>query len=103
MSCTSRSALVALLTDISILVDAIHQPQFHCSRLASKLYGELRKTCLASLGEFEAGKPKASLAKYSVKFNDFAVQMRPLRKTVFEAVRQTFHINVCQKSCWHEI
>ena len=26
----------------------------------------------------EAGKPKTSLAKYSVEFNDFAVQMKPM-------------------------
>ena len=31
-------------------------------------------------GEFyEAGRPKTSLAKYSVEFNDLAVQMRPHR------------------------
>ena len=51
-------------------------------------------------GEFnEAGKPKTSLAKYSVEFNHFAVPQRPHQRTVFEAVRQsyTLHITVCKK------
>ena len=54
--------------------------------MASKLYGELSK------GEFnEAGKPKTSVAKYSREFIDFAAP-----NTVFEAVRQTLHITVCE-------
>ena len=51
-------------------------------------------------GEFnEATQLKTSLAKYSVEFNDLAVQMRPHRIYVFEAVRQTLYITVCEKVC----
>ena len=63
--------------------------------MASKLYGELSKICSAG----EAGKLKTSLAKYSIKFNDFAVQNASALKKVFEAVRQTLHITVCEKVC----
>ena len=37
--------------------------------------------------------PKTSHAKFSVEFNDFPVQTRP----VFGAVRQSLHITVCEK------
>ena len=48
-------------------------------------------------GEFnEVGKPKTSLTKYSVEFNDLAVQTRPHPNTVFKAVNQTLHITVCE-------
>ena len=47
----------------------------------------------------EATQLKSSLAKYSIEFNDLAVQMRPHRIGVFEAVRQTLHITVCEKVC----
>ena len=41
-------------------------------------------------GEFnEATQPKASLAKYSIEFNDLAVQNASAPNTVFETVRQT--------------
>ena len=36
----------------------------------------------------EAAQPKTSLAKYSIEFNDLAVQTRP-HGIAFEAVRQT--------------
>ena len=42
--------------------------------MASKLYCELRKICSASFGE--ATQLKTSLAKYSIEFDDLAVQMR---------------------------
>ena len=45
--------------------------------MASKLYFELRKICSASL--MEVTQLKTSLAKYSIEFNDLAVQMRPHR------------------------
>ena len=51
-------------------------------------------------GEFnEAGKPKASLAKYSVEFNDFAVPKRPHQRPYLEAVGHTFtvHLTVVEK------
>ena len=45
-------------------------------------------------GEFEVSKPKTSLAKYLKEFNDFSEPQCPHRKTVFEAVKQTFlHIH----------
>ena len=45
--------------------------------MASKLYCELSKI---SSGEFnEAAQPKTSLAKYSIEFNNLAVQTRPHR------------------------
>ena len=63
--------------------------------MANKLYCEL--------SEFiEAAQPKTSLTKYSIEFNDLAVQKRPHeephehRKPFFEAVRQTLHITVCE-------
>ena len=42
----------------------------------------------------EAGKSKASLAKYSVQFNEF-----PKEKflTVFGDVRQTVYVTICEK------
>ena len=46
----------------------------------------------------EATQLKSSLAKYSIEFNDLAVQMRPHRIGVFEAVKQTLHITVCGRS-----
>ena len=45
----------------------------------------------------EAGKPKISLAKYSIKFNDFAVQTHPSPNSTFEGVRQILQITVCEK------
>ena len=52
-------------------------------------------------GEFnEATQLKTSLAKNSIKLNDLVVQMRPHRIfIIFEAVRQTLHITVCEKVC----
>ena len=41
----------------------------------------------------DVGKP---LAKYSVEFNNFP-------NTVFETVRQTLHITVCEKVCGQTI
>ena len=52
------------------------------------------------LGEFnKARKEKTSLAKYSIEFNDFTVQTRPHRNTVFGDIRETLHITVCEKVC----
>ena len=43
--------------------------------MASKIVWRVKQNMF---GEFnEAGKPKTSLAKYSIEFNDFAVQPRP--------------------------
>ena len=51
-------------------------------------------------GEFnEAAQLKTSLAKYSIEFNELAVQTRPHRITVFEIVRQILHITVGEKVC----
>ena len=52
-------------------------------------------------GEFnEVTHLKTSLAKYSIEFNDLAVQIGPHRiALVFEAVRQTLHITVCENVC----
>ena len=44
------------------------------------------------------GKQKTYSLKYSVEFNDFAVQTTA-PNTVFEAVGQTLHITVCEKVC----
>ena len=49
-------------------------------------------------GEFtEPSQLKTSLAKYSIEFNDLAVQASS--NSVFEAIRQTLHIVVCEKVC----
>ena len=53
-------------------------------------------------GEFnEAGRPKTSLAKYSVEFNDFAetqcLQRRLYLRLYCKANRT--HITVCEKVC----
>ena len=46
-------------------------------------------------GKFdEAGNPKASLTKNSVKFIDFAEPQRPHGRPFFEAVMQTLHFTV---------
>ena len=46
-------------------------------------------------GEFdEAGNPKASLTKNSVKFIDFAEPQSPHGRPFFEAVMQTLHFTV---------
>ena len=51
-------------------------------------------------GEFnEAAQLKTSLAKYSIEFNDFSRTIASTLKSVFEAVRQTLHITVCEKVC----
>ena len=49
-------------------------------------------------GEFnEAAQPKTSLAKYSIVFNNLAVQTNASApNTVFEAVWPTLHITVCE-------
>ena len=48
-------------------------------------------------GEFnEATQLETSLAKYSIEFNDLAVQMRPHR---IAYLRLTLHITVCEKVC----
>ena len=50
-------------------------------------------------GEFnEAAHPKTSLAKYSIEFNFFGCTNASASNSVFEAVRQTLHITVCEKS-----
>ena len=58
--------------DNSTLVEAAHSFNFLVQRLAEKpknMFGEFN----------EASKPKTSLVKYSIEFNDLAVQMRPHR------------------------
>ena len=68
------------LTDISILVEGVHHLQFPCLKLSR------RKTGLMNKGEFnEADRPKTSRTSAS--------------NTVFEVVRQTLHITVCEKVC----
>ena len=48
-------------------------------------------------GEFyEAGKRKTSLAKYSVELNGTNASAP---NTVFECVRQTLHVYVCENVC----
>ena len=46
----------------------------------------------------ETAQPKTSLAKYSIEFNDLAVDASA-PNSVFEAIRQTLHIVVCEKVC----
>ena len=73
---------LAPLTD-SILVEATHQPQFPCSKVSRKtgsVNGEwiVLRVKQNMFSEFnEAAQPKTSLAKYSIEFNDLAVQTRP--------------------------
>ena len=51
-------------------------------------------------GEFnEATQLKTSLAKNSIKFNDFSGTNASASNSVFEAVRQTLHITICEKVC----
>ena len=51
-------------------------------------------------GEFnEAGKLKTALAKYSIKFNNFAESQRSHGRIILGAVRQAFHITACDKVC----
>ena len=45
----------------------------------------------------EAAQLKTSLAKNSIEFNDFT--NASASNSVFEAVRQTLHITVCEKVC----
>ena len=67
--------LLAPLTDISSLVEAIHQPQFSCYRLS-----EWQVDCTASQATFFRRVPRGgqiiggqnSPAKYSIEFDDFA-------------------------------
>ena len=47
----------------------------------------------------EAEKPKTSFAKYSVKFNDLAVQMRPHRIAYLRLLSRPLHITVYEKVC----
>ena len=51
-------------------------------------------------GEFnETAQPKTSLAKYSIEFNLFSCTNASASNSVFEAVRQTLHITVCEMVC----
>ena len=50
-------------------------------------------------GEFnEAAQLETSRAKYSIEFNDSGTNASA-SNSVFEAVRQTLHITVCEKVC----
>ena len=74
----SKYRLLAPLTD-SILVEAAHQTQFPCPKVS-----KWRVICIASVKENMFGKfidaaQLKTLAKYSIEFNDLAVQMRPHR------------------------
>ena len=52
------------------------------------------------LDEFnEPAQPKTSLANYPIEFNDFFRANASVPNNVFEAVRQTLHITVCEKVC----
>ena len=67
--------------------------------MASKLYGDFN----------EAGKPKSSLAKYSIEFNDFAVQTRPYRIPYLRLLgipythRNLTHINYTHRKTYTKI
>ena len=58
--------------------------------------GKLRKTCSASLTRWE--KPKTSLAKYSIEFNDFAVQTRPHRTPYLRLLGRPFTLLYVRRS-----
>ena len=65
--------------------------------MASKLHYELRKICLCEFNE--ATQLKTSLAKYSIEFNDLAVQMRTHRIAYLRLLGRSLYITVCEKVC----
>ena len=50
------------------------------------------------LGEFEAGKPKSLLAKYTVGLNDLAVPTRSLRRLYLRLLGRRYTFQDCSQS-----
>ena len=94
----SKYRLLAPLTD-SILVEAAHQTQFPCPKVS-----KWRVICIASVkenmfGEFIDAAQLKTLAKYSIEFNDLAVQMRPHRIAYLRLLGRPFTLLYMRTVC----
>ena len=94
--------LLSPLTDISILVEAVHQTLFSCSKpsrifvrwyMASDIRSEWSEIYSASLMKREIQK-----AKNSVKFIDFAEPQRPHGRPFFRLLGRPYTL-LCDKVC----
>ena len=84
--------MLALLTDVSILVEAVKQTQY-------PLYEKKFKKKPAERNRFsELNKVEKAKTNYSVEFNNFPVPQCPHRRQYLRLLGRPF-ISLCEKVC----